>query len=170
MVHVGLLTRPLRVEQEAPSSTSSSSSSPSTLQDAKSSLAKAEPVVNGHSEEGSDQPQEKTVMLQPQGIQHPLSASPATELKEGFSQDLSSNSEDQPGEGPGGIKIEEGSAEPPPPHESPQQPPMVHVSLPYYLFGVFDGHAGWGAAVAAANQLHHLVHVSHCHLYANRLA
>ncbi|MPC39216.1 protein phosphatase 1H-like isoform X1 [Portunus trituberculatus] len=162
VVHVGLLTRPLRVEQGAPSSTSSSSSSPSTLQDARSSSIKAEPVVNGHSEEGSDQPQEKTVMLQPQGIKHPLSASPATELKEGFSQDLSSNPEDQPGEGPGGIKIEEGSAEPPPPHESPQQSPMVHVSLPYYIFGVFDGHAGWGAAVAAANQLHHLVHEKLC--------
>lgn len=34
------------------------------------------------------------------------------------------------------------------------------VTLPYYYFGVFDGHAGWGAAVAAAHQLHHVIHVS----------
>lgn len=33
------------------------------------------------------------------------------------------------------------------------------ISLPYYYFGVFDGHAGWGAAVSAANQLHHIIHV-----------
>lgn len=40
------------------------------------------------------------------------------------------------------------------------QPMTTTISLPYYLFGVFDGHAGWGAAVAAANQLHHIIHVS----------
>lgn len=34
------------------------------------------------------------------------------------------------------------------------------ISLPYYYFGVFDGHAGWGAAVSAASQLHHILHVS----------
>ena len=34
------------------------------------------------------------------------------------------------------------------------------ISLPYYYFGIFDGHAGWGAAVSAANQLHHILHVS----------
>ena len=33
------------------------------------------------------------------------------------------------------------------------------ISLPYYYFGIFDGHAGWGAAVSASNQLHHLLHV-----------
>ena len=33
-------------------------------------------------------------------------------------------------------------------------------SVPYYYFGVFDGHAGYGASTAAANQLHHIVHVS----------
>ena len=33
-------------------------------------------------------------------------------------------------------------------------------SVPYYYFGVFDGHAGHGASTAAANQLHHIVHVS----------
>lgn len=32
-------------------------------------------------------------------------------------------------------------------------------SLPYVYFGIFDGHAGAGAAVAAANQLHHMIHV-----------
>ncbi|XP_059488514.1 protein phosphatase 1H [Neocloeon triangulifer] len=31
-------------------------------------------------------------------------------------------------------------------------------SLPYVYFGIFDGHAGAGAAVAAANQLHHIIH------------
>ncbi|XP_065351032.1 protein phosphatase 1H [Cloeon dipterum] len=31
-------------------------------------------------------------------------------------------------------------------------------SLPYVYFGIFDGHAGSGAAVAAANQLHHIIH------------
>ena len=33
-------------------------------------------------------------------------------------------------------------------------------SVPYYYFGLFDGHAGHGASVAAANQLHHIIHVS----------
>jgi protein phosphatase 1H len=32
-------------------------------------------------------------------------------------------------------------------------------SMPYTYFGIFDGHAGVGAAVAAANQLHHIIHV-----------
>lgn len=31
-------------------------------------------------------------------------------------------------------------------------------SMPYYYFGLFDGHAGAGAAVAAADQLHRIVH------------
>ncbi|XP_023714753.1 protein phosphatase 1H isoform X2 [Cryptotermes secundus] len=30
--------------------------------------------------------------------------------------------------------------------------------LPYIYFALFDGHAGTGAAVAAANQLHHILH------------
>ncbi|XP_050699481.1 protein phosphatase 1H-like isoform X2 [Eriocheir sinensis] len=160
VVHVGLLTRPLRLDRGAPSSSSSSSSS-SSPQDARNTTSKAEPVVNGHSEEASETPQEKTVLLQPRGGQHPLSASPATELKEGFPQALGDAPQDQTKDGPAGIKIEEGSAEPLP-HEPPQLPPVVHVSLPYYLFGVFDGHAGWGAAVAAANQLHHIVHEKLC--------
>ncbi|CAG2064306.1 unnamed protein product, partial [Timema podura] len=29
--------------------------------------------------------------------------------------------------------------------------------LPYVYFGIFDGHAGIGAAVAASNQLHHII-------------
>ena len=33
-------------------------------------------------------------------------------------------------------------------------------SLQYYYFGLFDGHAGHGASTAAANQLHHILHVS----------
>ncbi|CAL4067880.1 unnamed protein product, partial [Meganyctiphanes norvegica] len=32
------------------------------------------------------------------------------------------------------------------------------LSAPYYIFGVFDGHAGWGAAISASNQLHHIIH------------
>jgi len=32
--------------------------------------------------------------------------------------------------------------------------------LPYYYFAIFDGHAGSGAAVSAANQLHYILHVS----------
>jgi hypothetical protein len=35
--------------------------------------------------------------------------------------------------------------------------------LPYIYFALFDGHAGIGAAVAAANQLHHILHVSTYH-------
>lgn len=31
--------------------------------------------------------------------------------------------------------------------------------LPYIYFALFDGHAGKGAAVAAVNQLHHILHV-----------
>jgi serine/threonine protein phosphatase PrpC len=36
--------------------------------------------------------------------------------------------------------------------------------LPYIYFALFDGHAGTGAAVAAANQLHHILHVSTFHI------
>ncbi|XP_046986465.1 protein phosphatase 1H isoform X1 [Schistocerca americana] len=32
------------------------------------------------------------------------------------------------------------------------------MSLPYVYFALFDGHAGFGASVAAANQLHHLLY------------
>lgn len=30
--------------------------------------------------------------------------------------------------------------------------------LPYIYFGIFDGHAGYGAALAASNQFHHILH------------
>ena len=30
--------------------------------------------------------------------------------------------------------------------------------LPYTYFGIFDGHAGYGAALAASNQFHHILH------------
>lgn len=33
------------------------------------------------------------------------------------------------------------------------------AGMPYTYFALFDGHAGHGAAVAAANQLHNIVHV-----------
>ncbi|XP_044740988.1 protein phosphatase 1H [Chrysoperla carnea] len=31
-------------------------------------------------------------------------------------------------------------------------------NIPYVYFGIFDGHAGVGAALSAANQLHHIIH------------
>lgn len=30
--------------------------------------------------------------------------------------------------------------------------------LPYVYFGIFDGHAGYGASLAASNQFHHILH------------
>jgi len=33
------------------------------------------------------------------------------------------------------------------------------IDVPYYYFGMFDGHAGPGAAVVAASQLHHIIKV-----------
>lgn len=33
-----------------------------------------------------------------------------------------------------------------------------HFEIPYVYFGIFDGHAGSGCAVAAANDLHQIVH------------
>lgn len=33
------------------------------------------------------------------------------------------------------------------------------ISIPYSYLGIFDGHAGVGAALCAANQLHHILHV-----------
>lgn len=32
-------------------------------------------------------------------------------------------------------------------------------SIPYMYYGLFDGHAGVGAALCASNQLHHILHV-----------
>ncbi|XP_033150250.1 protein phosphatase 1H [Drosophila busckii] len=37
-------------------------------------------------------------------------------------------------------------------------PEHVHPDLPYTYFGVFDGHAGYGAALAASHQFHHILH------------
>uniref|UniRef100_A0A6A7FUR5 Protein phosphatase 1H n=1 Tax=Hirondellea gigas TaxID=1518452 RepID=A0A6A7FUR5_9CRUS len=37
---------------------------------------------------------------------------------------------------------------------------MLGVSLPYYYFAVFDGHAGWGAAVYASQQLQQILESS----------
>ncbi|KAK9889099.1 hypothetical protein WA026_004372 [Henosepilachna vigintioctopunctata] len=36
--------------------------------------------------------------------------------------------------------------------------PEVQFSIPYTYYGIFDGHAGVGAALCAANQLHHIIH------------
>ncbi|KAJ8953267.1 hypothetical protein NQ318_015849 [Aromia moschata] len=35
---------------------------------------------------------------------------------------------------------------------------LQKFSIPYTYYGIFDGHAGVGAALCAANQLHHIVH------------
>ncbi|CAG0886228.1 unnamed protein product [Cyprideis torosa] len=40
----------------------------------------------------------------------------------------------------------------------PKPPSQISLELPYVYFGTFDGHAGVGAAVVAANQLHHIIH------------
>lgn len=34
-------------------------------------------------------------------------------------------------------------------------------AIPYTYYGIFDGHAGVGAALCAANQLHHILHVNY---------
>ncbi|XP_018320592.1 protein phosphatase 1H [Agrilus planipennis] len=36
--------------------------------------------------------------------------------------------------------------------------PPVKYDIPYSYYGIFDGHAGVGAALCAANQLHHILH------------
>ncbi|XP_050314437.1 protein phosphatase 1H [Anthonomus grandis grandis] len=33
-----------------------------------------------------------------------------------------------------------------------------NIAIPYTYYGIFDGHAGVGAALCAANQLHHIIH------------
>ncbi|XP_064556133.1 protein phosphatase 1H [Drosophila montana] len=37
-------------------------------------------------------------------------------------------------------------------------PEHNHPDLPYTYFGIFDGHAGYGAALAASHQFHHILH------------
>ncbi|KAI8033499.1 protein phosphatase 1H [Drosophila gunungcola] len=37
-------------------------------------------------------------------------------------------------------------------------PEHKHPDLPYTYFGIFDGHAGYGAALAASHQFHHILH------------
>ena len=151
MVHVGLLTRPVKLE-------------------ANSSSSKSESVINGHPEETQSI---KTVMLQPQGTS--LSASPATEIKEDFKHSSANSSSFRNDEQKSSTSGEQSyiSKQPlgePPPGQSYgsssghslsiHRNSQTSISLPYYVFGVFDGHAGWGAAVSAANQLHHFIHVS----------
>lgn len=36
---------------------------------------------------------------------------------------------------------------------------LKKYTIPYTYYGIFDGHAGVGAALCAANQLHHILHV-----------
>ena len=38
--------------------------------------------------------------------------------------------------------------------EEPLSDGDIHYEIPYVFFGIFDGHAGSGCAVAAANELH----------------
>lgn len=46
------------------------------------------------------------------------------------------------------------------PVETPTEPPpSQEFEIPYCFFGLFDGHAGAGAAVAAAASLHLILHV-----------
>ncbi|KAK7077535.1 Protein serine threonine phosphatase activity protein [Halocaridina rubra] len=172
VLHIGLLSRPLKLEPGLSHSTS-------TSQERSSSSGKGPPVINGISDE-MDLVQ--TVMLQPQSSSV-LSASPATEIKEDYGQTAPCQSENCPGcsQCQDRNKTIEGVEQPcisqqpleksPPNHlfDSPASDSMtahrnsqVSVSLPYYIFGVFDGHAGWGAAVSAANQLHHIIHEKLC--------
>ncbi|XP_036318027.1 protein phosphatase 1H-like isoform X1 [Rhagoletis pomonella] len=37
-------------------------------------------------------------------------------------------------------------------------PTHCHPDLPYTYYGIFDGHAGYGAALAASHQFHHILH------------
>ncbi|KXJ75838.1 hypothetical protein RP20_CCG010947 [Aedes albopictus] len=37
-------------------------------------------------------------------------------------------------------------------------PSKQYHDLPYTYFGIYDGHAGYGAALAASNQFHHILH------------
>ncbi|XP_037938112.1 protein phosphatase 1H [Teleopsis dalmanni] len=37
-------------------------------------------------------------------------------------------------------------------------PTHKHPDLPYTYFGIFDGHAGYGAALAASHHFHHILH------------
>ncbi|XP_053691643.1 protein phosphatase 1H [Sabethes cyaneus] len=37
-------------------------------------------------------------------------------------------------------------------------PSKQYQDLPYTYFGIYDGHAGYGAALAASNQFHHILH------------
>lgn len=37
-------------------------------------------------------------------------------------------------------------------------PSHQYPDLPYTYFGIFDGHAGYGAALAASHQFHHILH------------
>lgn len=183
VVHVGLITRPIKKDASGARSSSQS----------KTSGVKPEPVVNGHDDiidllkpepsvHTRTEPQEHTVLLSPQGPTLP--ANPATEFKEDYHHTTKTTPDDSSSGGDSGphrISIEKGNtihhpladkSSPSPPSSaqsseslqgqpsSSQLPLASSVSLPYYLFGVFDGHAGWGAAVAAANQLHHIIHVS----------
>lgn len=46
------------------------------------------------------------------------------------------------------VEIEDGESE------------VKDARIPYYYYGIFDGHAGSGAAVAAATRLHQIIEVT----------
>lgn len=184
MVHTGLLTRPLR------SDLSNSRSSPSLSKEQSLSVRNEPFVNGHAEEVEPSKvgaAQEHTVVLSPQGATTDSSTSNTKDKKEisngKDSQDGTNSSTD--GEESRstntikqGVVLQHPLAEPPLqpapaitsqpdskasnilPSTTPQPTQMSSVSLPYFIFGVFDGHAGWGAAVAAANQLHHIIHVS----------
>lgn len=43
-------------------------------------------------------------------------------------------------------------------YEVLKDPTNKYPDLPYLYFGIFDGHAGYGAALAASHQFHHILH------------
>lgn len=57
------------------------------------------------------------------------------------------------------------AADPPEFHTPPSTPEKESNSqiqrqrIPYFYFALFDGHAGTGAAISAANELHCILHV-----------
>lgn len=184
MVHTGLLTRPMRSES------SNSRSSPTLSKEQSLSVRNEPFVNGHAEEVEPSKvgaAQEHTVVLSPQGAITETSTSNTKDKKENSnskgSQDANkSNTSGEESRSTNtirqGVVLQHPLAEPSPspapaitsqpdsktssipPSTTPQPPPVSSVSLPYFIFGVFDGHAGWGAAVAAANQLHHIIHVS----------
>ncbi|ROT61913.1 Protein phosphatase 1H [Penaeus vannamei] len=187
MVHTGLLTRPMRSEssnsRSSPTLSKEQSLSVRNEPFVNGHAEEVEPSKVGAA-------QEHTVVLSPQGATTETSTNNTKDKKENSndgkgSQDTNnSNTSGEESRSTNtirqGVVLQHPLAEPPtppapaitsqpdsktssiPPSTTPQPPSVSSVSLPYFIFGVFDGHAGWGAAVAAANQLHHIIHEKLC--------